>query len=878
MPPKKIGHFEVLDKIGEGGMGAVYRAYDPQLRRTVAIKVLSALQGADSTLQRRFVQEARSASALNHPNIVTIHDAASDNGMYFIVMEYVAGKPLSALIPPGGMELRRALKIAIQVADALTCAHASGIVHRDLKPLNLMVRDDELVKVLDFGLARVASADPEPEGPEFPQDRTLTESGAILGTPRYMSPEQVQGQKADARSDIFSFGIVLFTALTSRQAFGGDSAAAVMASILRDQPQWPHDSGKHIPAKLKAVVGRCLQKQPDRRYQSMQEVRDALEEIREDSAPTRAGAKPAAPTRNSFLWLAAIVAVLAAGAAVLWRLPPAQKEDAALKLRPLTDDEGATRFPDISAGGRLVVYSSNRAGDSGLDIWVQQIAPGARPIRLTRDPGDELSPTFSPDGSQIAYSSMKDGGSLYVMPALGGEPRLLARGSPISSPRFSPDGKWIAVAPEGLLIPVSGGAPRRLSASPALLWSPVWSPDGRHVLFSGDLRESAAEWWIAPAAGGTLAKVGTPKDASLPAGPREWIGDTILYSDGDIKRVTIQSMPWRVAGAIESLTSGPGVDLEPRAVRHPTRPGRLMMVFASGVERSSLWEVSLARNDGILVAAGQRLFRQQSDSHTPSLSADGKRLAYVRKGLDGFEVHARDQQSGADRVLLQLETLPRARISPDGSSIAINRRGQLEDEAAIDLISWSSGDAVRLCDACGLLYDWSPDGKRILYRSGKPTKFSEISVDNRRQRVIASGQGRSLGAAVLSPDERWMALHYEVTENVRPIYIAPVRDGAAAPPDQWIPVMDRPGVHVRPWWSPDGQLLYFISDMGGKAKIWAHRLAPTGKKPVGEPFTVYTPPDDRLSLRAGASFGPALSTASMIFPMMETNTNIWLAE
>ena len=408
MLSKTIGHFEILGKIGEGGMGEVYRAHDTQLKRTVAIKVLAALNGEDSTSQRRFVQEARSASALNHPNIITVHDAASANGMYFIVMEYVQGKPLSELIPKWGMELQKALKIGIQVADALCCAHGAGIVHRDLKPSNIMVRDDGVVKVLDFGLAKLVE-DPELAEVDATRADDLTEEGTVLGTPGFMSPEQVEGRKADARSDIFSFGMVLFVLLTGRMAFHGDSPAAVMAAILRDDPEWPEFLASELPRKLQLMVDRCVQKDPERRYQSIQEVKTTLEELRETSAAGGPRAKSSIGVRRNraFAIVAAVLVVMAlAGLAASW-LPRRETESVTLKLRPLTDDEGTTRFPAISPDGKLLAYSSNRAGDAGLDIWVQQIAPGARPIRLTRDPADELSPTFSPDGSQIAFSSMQ---------------------------------------------------------------------------------------------------------------------------------------------------------------------------------------------------------------------------------------------------------------------------------------------------------------------------------------------------------------------------------------------------------------------------------------------------------------------------------------
>jgi Tol biopolymer transport system component len=304
-----------------------------------------------------------------------------------------------------------------------------------------------------------------------------------------------------------------------------------------------------------------------------------------------------------------------------------------------------------------------------------------------------------------------------------------------------------------------------------------------------------------------------------------------------------------------------------------------MIVFSNGVQRSSLWQLPIDHDRGkLLPAAARRLWKDHSDRHSPSLSANGKRLVYVRRGLEGFEIHARDLDSGDDRIVTQLETQPRARISPDGATIAINQRGVLDDEKVIQLAPWSGGELRTLCGSCGLIYDWSPDGRRILYRSGKPVRFSDVDIATARQRVVAFDPEHSLGAAVLSRDERWLAIHYEITANIRPIYLAPVRDGVALPREQWIRVMDRPGVHVRPWWSPNGQFLYFLSDADGKAKLWAQPLSPTDKTAVGQPYILYAPPEERLTVSASAAFGPAIARAGIIFQMIETNTNIWLGE
>ncbi len=287
-----ISHYEVIEKLGEGGMGLVFKARDLQLGRFVAIKVLIAPSHESNSHRARFIQEARAASSLNHPNIITIHDIVNIDEGECIVMEFVRGKTLGALIEAGRIPTVDCLKYAMQIADALAAAHAIGIVHRDLKPANVMVTPDGLAKVLDFGLAKLAGEETSAaaSGAFGPADTTMsihmnggaqprTAEGAIIGTVAYMSPEQAQGQKVDARSDIFSFGAVLYEILTGERAFQGSSGLATLTAVLRDNPAPLVSAAGDAPAELQEVVMRCLRKDPDQRYQSMGDVKNAIEQI-----------------------------------------------------------------------------------------------------------------------------------------------------------------------------------------------------------------------------------------------------------------------------------------------------------------------------------------------------------------------------------------------------------------------------------------------------------------------------------------------------------------------------------------------------------------------------------------------------------------------
>ncbi len=289
MVGRAVLHYVFLEKLGAGGMGEIFKAQDTRLNRFVAIKVLTRAAVGDPDRRRRFIQEAQAASALNHPNIITIHDIVSDSGTDFMVMEFVSGKTLVDLIPKGGLRVSQVLNYTVQMADALQAAHKAGIVHRDLKPANVMVTDSGLVKVLDFGLAKLTDrgplnklSGPNDETRTMP-DAPLTVEGSIMGTVSYMSPEQAQGKKVDTRSDIFSFGVVLYEMVTGKRAFEGDSTLTTLSAILRDDVRPVAELAPDAPPQLELVIRRCLRKTPDERWQTMQDVQMALAALKHES-------------------------------------------------------------------------------------------------------------------------------------------------------------------------------------------------------------------------------------------------------------------------------------------------------------------------------------------------------------------------------------------------------------------------------------------------------------------------------------------------------------------------------------------------------------------------------------------------------------------
>jgi serine/threonine-protein kinase len=361
---RTVSHYTVLEKLGAGGMGEIYKAQDTRLNRFVAMKVMSTANAGDVERRRRFVQEAQAASALNHPNIITIHDVVSTDGLEFMVMEFVSGVTLDDLIPKHGLNVQKSLDIAVQIADALQTAHAAGIVHRDLKPANVMITGTGLVKILDFGIAKLTGPSPAAGNTDetLPIDSPMTVEGSILGTVCYMSPEQAQAKAVDPRSDIFSFGLVMYEMLTGHKAFSGDSALSTLSSILRDEAKPIGEVVEGVPPELEQIVHRAMRKSPDERWQSMAEMRAALMVLKQraDSGvlQTQLGAQaaPAARKKSNPLPLivaaAAVVVLAAGGGGAFWWMKhrqAQQKPPVAAEVAPPPVAVAPPPAPDASA-------------------------------------------------------------------------------------------------------------------------------------------------------------------------------------------------------------------------------------------------------------------------------------------------------------------------------------------------------------------------------------------------------------------------------------------------------------------------------------------------------------------------------------------------
>jgi eukaryotic-like serine/threonine-protein kinase len=764
--PTRIAHYEVLDKVGEGGMGIVYRARDSRLDRFVAIKVLPADKTGDPERRRRFVQEAKAASALNHAHLVTIHDIASQDGMDFIVMEYLPGRTLDQLIPRNGMRPGEVVKYAIQIASGLAAAHEAGIVHRDLKPGNIMVGDKGEAKVLDFGLAKLI----EPRAGEDDETRTLrpqTEEGAILGTVAYMSPEQAEGRRVDHRSDIFSFGAVLFEMVIGQRPFRGDSKLSTLNAILHSEPPpLPPD----IPRELSRLINRCLRKDPERRVQTMADLKVALEEIRADlnSGPATAPveglgkSRPARRTAAILMAVAASAAVLVS-AAWLWLGHKGPTPYAA----PLTSYPGWEIHPSFSPDGGQVAFAWRREGS--FDIYVKQLGV-EEPFRLTSHPSSEFSPAWSPDGAWIAFLRIVDSARVaaVVVSQRGGSERILSEFEyPIGHRNlaWTPDGKWLVAGgrttpaePVGLfLLSLETGEQRRLTLPEgnARDISPSVSPDGRSIVFSRNIADARADLYLLRL---TAELTASEDPQRLPAGGLynsnpAWTPNAreILFSAGE---ATAGGQLWRMA--VSPRATPKRLSLQDRSADHPAvsaRNGRVAYTVRQFV--SNIWRADLS-GPGQTVRRPERFIASTYTDLEPDFSPDGARIAFMSTRTGQFEIWICNRDGSQPRQLTSLGALSnRPRWSPDGEKIVFYSDASGNRE--VYTIRADGGTPVQITFGPDrdTNPEWSRDGRWIYFISDRdavsqrvwkvPAAGGEaILVDGMGEAPLESADGRHL--------------------------------------------------------------------------------------------------------------------------------------
>jgi Tol biopolymer transport system component/predicted Ser/Thr protein kinase len=798
-----VSHYEILAKLGEGGMGVLYKARDSRLDRLVALKLLRPDKVADPERRRRFVQEARAASALNHPHIVTVYDIGETDGVHFIAMEHIEGTTLAERIGRSGLPIPEALKHAAQIADALAQAHAKGIVHRDLKPANVMVTANGSTKVLDFGLAKLVETDVS-EG-ETTEWNPLTQDGMIVGTAAYMSPEQAQGRRVDARSDIFSFGSVLYEMLTAKRAFAREGAVSTLAAILKEEPRPPSELVPALPRELEGLIQACLRKDPARRFQHMDDVRTLLEQLRENSAAEGRSAAVAS-YRSPLFWAATAGLTIAALAALVlgveaWRRPTAPKAELASVATPFTTSPGFEVQPSFSPDGNEIAFAWNGEKEDNYDIYRKLIGPGEA-LRLTRDPAWDYSPAWSPDGRLIAFLRQPDEGApgLYLIPALGGAERRLVDIAAIpgwnTGIAWTADNKRLIVSddppgePAGLfLLSLESGEKKRLtSISPRTPgvpsavrsgdWDPALSADERRLAFTRVIDNGKGDVHMLRL-GPDMTPEGSPERLTFEdryAASPTWLSSAkeILYSQGApegerqvLRRAAVPSDPDAVPGRPVSL----GTDATNLAFSRAS--GRL--VFSRAQSDSNIYRLGL-RGPGEAAGEPERLIASTRLDSNPEYSPKEDSVAFMSSRSGSTEIWLANADGSNPRQLTSVggPLTANPRWSPDGAEVLFDSR--LKGSADLYVVSAEGGSPRPLTDQPSLENEasWSRDGRSIYFgsdRTGRREVWRMPASGGEATQMTHDGGSCPLE----SPDSRWL---YYAKRPRFDLWKAPVAGGA----------------------------------------------------------------------------------------------------
>ena len=803
-PGTRLGAYEIVALIGAGGMGEVYRATDTNLKRAVAIKVLSDALASDDERLARFQREAEVLASLNHPNIAAIYGLEPSDDRTALVMELVEGPTLEDRIRRGAIPIEEALGIAKQIAEALEAAHERGIVHRDLKPGNVKVRADGAVKVLDFGIAKAMEPAPgsSPSVSKSPTITTpaMTRAGTILGTAAYMAPEQARGNTVDRRADIWAFGCVLYEMLTGRRAFDGTSAVEVISDVLKTDPEWAALPAG-APTVVRSLLRRCLQKDPSRRLRDAADARFQIEEALTDSgdaAPGRTTAFTAPPRRT--WWVAAVIIASAAAVAVsLWfsRRPAPDPEEVRLEISapPTTEPTSIALSPD----GKIVVFVATTDRQSRL--WVRPLnAVSAKPLAGTEN---ARLPFWSPDSRSVGFAADDQ---LKRVDIESGVVRVLASGGALGG-AWNRDGTILFDRNPGpglFRVSAEGGEPREVTRGTPEAndqWSPQFLPDHRHYLFyatgtapgiyGGDLQTSESPRLIVDAQSAAYAS----------SGHLLFVRKGTLFAQAfDPARLVLAGSPVVIA---EHVAEGGGTGATaalsasaagPFAYRTAPSTARNHFVW---FDRSGTARETIPGSDDF-------------DAFHSSLSRDESRLALSR--LDGTsDIWVLDVKRG---VSTRLTTDPAFDLtpewSPDGHRIAFTSNRMGLSEYALYMKSADGTGKDELLVAEGLMTtspnDWSPDGRFILYVIGHADGTRDILArplegDPKPVPVVATSFNET--NAQFSPDGRWIA--FQSNESGQPeIYVQPFLR-----PGHKVRISTAGGVQAR--WRRDGKELFYLA-------------------------------------------------------------------
>jgi len=826
----RVGSYEIAAQLGVGGMGEVFRARDTRLNRDVAIKVLPKDFAANPDRLRRFEQEAKTLAALNHPNILTIHDAGVHAGAPYLIGELLQGKTLREEMNGAALSVRKATEYALQIAHGLAAAHGKGVIHRDLKPENIFVTKDGRVKILDFGLAKLghpgtrSTASPTEkigDGRESVQTIRIdadaiintTEPGMVLGTPAYMSPEQVRGEPADHRADVFAFGVVLYEMLSGTRAFRRDTPVASMNAVLSEEPPELSTTNPDIPTGLERIVRRCLEKQPDGRFQSARDLAFAID-LASHSSGSRASSRSdtnrkSSQARRLVAGIVLSLLVLVAGIAVSKRGSQASPSTAP-SIRYLTYS-GRDYSPAASMDGKRVCFSSDRDGIKR--IWIKEIASGLE-SPLTAGPDD--FPRFSCDGSTILFA--RAGGSepsLYRVPVIGGEPSKVLNDAQFGD--WSPDGGRIAFVrwPEDGssavgIAGVDGSAERIIYRIPDRRCSaPRWSSDGRSLAVTISDRGLAQALAVIDLESGKARSLpaahpynllsGVTWDASgkyllwaqAESSSASSVGSTAALFRQDVRSGVFKKLLW-------SPVHARVLDMLPN--------GNLLLDSRSS--RENLKEFSIKPGG----AAPESLTLGNSTDRQPCYSPDGEEIVFSSNRTGNLEIWSRSRKT---RIVRRLTDHPAddwdPGFSPDGKHLiwSSERSGNLEIWMAN-----ADGSAPRQITRDGFAAEnptMTRDARWIVYGSADPKAAGIWKIHPDGTGTTRLVKGSTLGNAEVSPDGKYAAYIENKRVALPSVKFVEIETGAPVPFKIQVPMIRETSVFIgRTRWMPDGKRVVFV--------------------------------------------------------------------
>jgi eukaryotic-like serine/threonine-protein kinase len=917
---RRLGDYRIVREVGRGAMGMVFEAVQESLGRRVALKTLPGDFALDPQRAERFRREARATARIHHPSIVPVYEAGEAEGTHFYAMEFIDGPSLDRLIeearkksisdrakdgkkhgspsPSDSVYITQAVESVAELAEGLGEAHRQGLIHRDVKPSNILVGADGRWVLVDFGLVREEEA------------RALTRSGEMVGTLAYMSPEQVSRNKVDPRADVYSLGVTLYEILTLRLPHEGPSDHEVQRAILFEEPIPARKLNPRLHRDLETVLQKALEKNPERRYASAgalaADLRRCLRGEAIEASPATAWTRilRRAKRHGRLAGAALVIACILIATLSIWR-PWAPRAFILEGIGRLTFDGGITTDPALSPDGKLLAYASDRGekGETGsLDLWIQELDAEPRPRRLTSDPeADEREPAFSPDGREIAFRSERLGGGIHAIPASGGKDRLLVKGG--RRPLYSPDGKWILywIGELGgpargsvFVVPSQGGTPVQLGGDLAGARKAIWAPGGDHVLFLGfqarDVQNSPNEgtydWWVAPLAGGSsrathASRLLLEKDVHVSScNPVRWglaahgslLLFTYLTAEGEyLWSIEIDPSTFEAAGTPLRLT---------RDLSYCARPwiAHDGSVFFAHESRSlDIWSLPIESKEGKTTGPLVNLTRDDALETSPAISVDGKRVIYSSNKHGHRRMWVKNTETDDERPLTPPEWVSWNGQVTKGET---GYRAAVDSTAGLMILEMETAKAVNVTPEKLSPECWSPDGQKILCIRGG--RAFEVDVATGKSRLLLADPARDIWETRYSPDGAWLAFDAcpKAARTSQDIYVAELRDGQVAPQAEWIQITEPNVWNDKPRWSPDGSLLYYISERDGFRCIYAQRLDPTTRRPLtGSRIEVQHFHSARLSPLyinlADLKMGVAVDR--LVINLAELKSNVWMA-